>query len=329
MNSSSVKLLDLRGQVILLVSMSVLLFSQFATAQGSWMYLKDQFTSPAYEGWWPNEDGSYKLFFGDMNTNWEQHYDVPIGPGNYFNIVEAGALDDLEINAFDFAEADQGQPSHFYPRRNPFLFTIDVPADFGTREVVWTLITRGQTIRAFGSLQSDYRINPQVISTEVGGSYGSLDDRLRTNIPPELRVEGENFRTVRVGQPLSLAVRANDPDNLPEPRNRGLPTTLDALYRPPSSVVAASVPGLRFSWIVYRGPANSANFDPIQMKTYMDTRMYSNSPWSPPWYLPAPPADNRWASEVVFDAPGEYMLRGVASDGSMFTYQNLNVTVTP
>ena len=109
MNSSSVKLLDLRGQVILLVSMSVLLFSQFATAQGSWMYLKDQFTSPAYEGWWPNEDGSYKLFFGYMNTNWEQHYDVPIGPGNYFNIVEAGALDDLEINAFDFAEADQGQ----------------------------------------------------------------------------------------------------------------------------------------------------------------------------------------------------------------------------
>ena len=161
MNSNSVKLLDLRGQVILLVSLSVLLFSQFAAGQVAWMHLKDQPTSPAYEGWWPNEDGSYKLFFGYMNTNWEQHYDVPIGPENYFNIVEAGALDDLEINAFDFAEADQGQPTHFYPRRNPFLFTIDVPADFGTTEVVWTLITRGQIIRAFGSLQSDYRINPR------------------------------------------------------------------------------------------------------------------------------------------------------------------------
>jgi hypothetical protein len=45
--------------------------------------------------------------------------------------------------------------------------------------------------------------------------------------------------------------------------------------------------------------------------------------------LPAPPADNRWVSEVVFEDPGEYVLRGVASDGSLFTYQNLNVTVTP
>jgi hypothetical protein len=327
--SHSEKILKLTSRLTLLVSVSVLLFSQLATAQVTWMHLKDQVTSPAFEGWWPNEDGSYKLFFGYMNTNWEQEYDIDVGPENYFNVVAAGELDNLEIEAFDFAEADQGQPTHFYPRRNPFLFTVDVPADFGETEMVWTLITRGQTIRAFGSLAPDYRIDPQVISTEVGGAYGSLNDALRTNIPPELRVEGENFRSVRAGQPLSLAVRANDPDNLPEAQNRGIPTTLDALYRPPASIVAASVPGLRFSWIVYRGPAKSAVFEPIQMKTYQDTRMYANSPWSPPWHLPAPPADNRWVSEVVFEDPGEYVLRGVASDGSLFTYQNLNVTVTP
>ena len=28
-----------------------------------------------------------------------------------------------------------------------------------------------------------------MISTEVGGAFGSLDDRLRTNIPPELTLE--------------------------------------------------------------------------------------------------------------------------------------------
>jgi len=33
-------------------------------------------------------------------------------------------------------------------------------------------------------------IDNQVISTEVGGDGGSLRDELRTNIPPELKVEG-------------------------------------------------------------------------------------------------------------------------------------------
>ena len=31
---------------------------------------------------------------------------------------------------------------------------------------------------------------------------------------------------------------------------------------------------------------------------------------------------------MTFDTPGEYVLRGIASDGSMFTYQNVTVTVT-
>ena len=177
-------------------------------------------------------------------------------------------------------------------------------------------------------MKADYRIDPQVISTEVGGNYGSLSDSLRTNIPPELRIEGESFRSVRVGQPLSLAVRASDPDNLPARRDRLRAQTMDQLYRPPSSIVAMSGPGLRFSWTVYRGPAAKASFTPTQFKTYTDTRMYANSPWAPPFEIPQPPEDGRWAAEVVFDEPGEYVLRGIASDGSLFTYQNINVTVT-
>ena len=46
--------------------------------------------------------------FGYMNTNWLQEFDIPIGPDNN---IEPG-------------RPDQGQPTHFYPRRNPFLFTI-------------------------------------------------------------------------------------------------------------------------------------------------------------------------------------------------------------
>lgn len=307
---------------------AALMVVQVSSAQTRFMQLRGQITSPAFEGWWPNEDGTFKLFFGYMNTNWEQQFDIPIGMDNYFSEVEPAELDDLSEDGFDFSSADMGQPTHFYPRRNPFLFTIDVPADFGKKELVWTLKTQGQTNRAYGTLKPDYRIDPQVISTEVGGNYGSLSDSLRTNIPPELRLEGESFRTVRVGEPLSLAVRANDPDNLPARREFRQGRGVDQLYRPPSSIVAMSGPGLRFSWTVYRGPESKATFTPTQFKTYTDTRMYANSAWSPPFEIPVPPDDGRWTAEVVFDEPGEYVLRGIASDGSLFTYQNVNVTVT-
>ena len=33
-----------------------------------------------------------------------------------------------------------------------------------------------------------------MISTEVGGDFGSLRDELRTNIPPELEVDGDEAR---------------------------------------------------------------------------------------------------------------------------------------
>lgn len=317
------------SKLALVPALALLICLPAAQAQQRFMELRGEITSPAYEGWWENEDGSFKLFYGYMNSNWEQTFNVPIGSANYFSVVEEGALNDLSVDGFDFAQADQGQPTHFYPRRNPFLFTIDVPADFGEREMVWTLQTQGQTLRAYGTLKPDYAIDPQVISTEVGGNFGSLSDALRDNISPDLRIEGENRRAVKVGQPLSLAVHASDPDNYPPPRPAPrLNDNLERLYRPPSSIVATSGPGLRFAWSVYRGPAEQVKFVPAQMKTYTDTRMYGNSAWSPPFTIPEPPADGRWTAEVTFDEPGEYVLRGVASDGSMFSYQNLMVTVT-
>jgi hypothetical protein len=300
-----------------------------AQAQTRFMHLSGQPVTPAYEGWWPNEDGGYTLFFGYMNSNWEQDFVIPVGRDNYFAFTEPGGLDDTERDAYQMGAADQGQPTHFYPRRNPFLFTIVVPEGFDD-ELVWTLRTQGTTIRAYGTLAYDYRIDPQVISTEVGGDYGSLADALRTNIPPVISIDGSLRRTVRVGEPMTLRVHAEDPDNLPARRARGgLPTTLDQLYSPPSSIVAISGPGLRFSWSVYRGDADDVVFDPVQMKTWTDTRVYANSAWSPPWYIPEAPPGNDWITEVTFDEPGEYTLRAVASDGSMFTYENLVVTVTP
>jgi len=317
----------------LLVALAVLLLVQPAGAQdatGRFMSLRGEIVSPAYEGWWESEDGGFTLFFGYMNSNWEQEFNIPIGPHNYFTLTEAGGLDDLELEALSPSTADQGQPAHFYPRRNPFLFTVQVPPDFGDKEWVWTLTTQGQTKRAYGLLSSDYRMDPQVMSTEVGGNFGSLDDRLRTNIPPELEVEGDEHRSIRTGEPLTLVALASDPDNYPPRRaNRGgPPSTLDQLYRPPLGLTVQGAPGLRFSWMVYRGPARHVSFAPIQMKTWMDSRVWSNSPWSPPLGVPEPPADGKWVAEVTFEEPGEYVLRGVASDGSRFTYADVIVTVT-
>ena len=134
-----------------------------ANAQTRFAYSTGQGLSPAYEGWMPNDDGSFTLYFGYMNTNWLQEFDIPIGADNHF---EPGP-------------ADQGQPTHFYPRRNPFLFTMRVPKDFGNKELIWTLSANGKTEKAYASLKTDYQIDPQVISTEIGGDNGSLADQLR------------------------------------------------------------------------------------------------------------------------------------------------------
>jgi hypothetical protein len=327
----------------LLVSLVVFLSCQAAAAQTRYTYSSGQSVSPAYEGWWPNDDGSFTLFFGYMNSNWLQEFDIPIGPDNS---IEPGG-------------PDQGQPTHFFPRRNPFLFSIQVPKDFGSKELVWIITANGKTERAYASLKSDYQIDKQVISTEVGGDLGSLRDELRTNIPPVLKVEGDKHRSAKVGEPIALVAFANDPDNLPARRQPGQPAggargqagapgggrgqasvapegqpaappapTVNPAYRPTSSLAARSGPGLRLSWIVYRGKASTVTFSPDQMKTWMDTRVYANSPWSPPYLIPEPPRDGKWVVQATFGEPGTYVLRAVASDGSLFTYENVTVTVT-
>jgi hypothetical protein len=303
-----------------LASLAAFLFFQSAGAQTRFTYSTGQIVSPAYEGWWKNEDGSFTMFFGYMNANWLQEFDVPIGPDN--NIEPGGP--------------DQGQPTHFYPRRNPFLFTIRVPKD-SAKELVWTLTTNGKTEHAYASLKNDYMIDNQVISTEVGGDGGSLRDELRTNIPPELKVEGDARRSVKVGEPLMLVALARDPDNIPA--RRGARSTSNAappspvalanlLYRPPSSIVPSSGPGLRLSWIVYRGKAATVTFSPDQMKTWTDTRAYANSPWSPPYTIPEPPPDGKWVVQATFQEPGTYVLRAIGSDGALFTNENVTVSVT-
>jgi hypothetical protein len=316
-----------------LVGVGLLSLAAALPAQTRFSYSSGQPLEPAYEGWMENPDGSFVMYFGYMNTNWLQEFDIPIGPGN----------------RFDPGPEDVGQPTHFYPRRNPFLFTVTVPKEFGTRELTWTLTANGQTRKVYASLKTDYNIDKQVISTEVGGDNGSLADELRTNLPPNLKVEGGKARAVKVGQPLTLAAIAGDPDNLParrdgkpqpgvvkdansvsrRPRPTAAPNSAAVVYRPPVAVVASAGPGLHMAWTVYRGKAANVALSPDQMKMWMDTRAYANSMWSPPYAIPEPPADGRWTATAVFSEPGTYVLRAIATDGALFTHENVTVTVTP
>ena len=93
-----------------------------------------QSASPSFEGWYPNEDGTFSLSFGYFNRNYEQTLDIPIGPDNHFTP----------------GPEDRGQPTHLLPRRHTGMFTVVVPADFGDRTLTWSLTAAGETFAVPG-----------------------------------------------------------------------------------------------------------------------------------------------------------------------------------
>ena len=158
--------------------------------------------APVYEGWEQNADGSFDLIFGYFNRNWNEWIDVPAGAAN---TIEPGG-------------PDQGQPTHFLPRRNQFVFRVRVPRDFGNRELVWTLTSNGKTEKAYGTLKPDYVVNATVMAANfgAGGQTGTVPD-LVGNVGPVLKIEGERTRRVKVGEPVSLIAVATD-DGKPRAR---------------------------------------------------------------------------------------------------------------
>src|SRR5271154_3107358 len=97
-------------------------------------YASGQDVAPVYEGWERNPDGSFNMVFGYMNRNYEEQMDIPVGPDN--NISPG--------------DPDRGQPAHFYRRRQQFIFKVKVPKDWGKKDLVWTLTSRGKTEKAYG-----------------------------------------------------------------------------------------------------------------------------------------------------------------------------------
>jgi hypothetical protein len=309
----------LRRAALALFAACIVLSCETAAAQLS--YSKGQVVYPAYEGWERNADGSFSLLFGYMNENWEEEVDVPVGPDN--NIEPGGP--------------DQGQPTHLFPRRNRFVFRVRVPADFGEKELTWTLTTHGKTVKAYGSLRQDLYVDNMVLTSETGAiGAGTSSPEIRANKPPVLEVAGDRFRTAKVGEPLVLRAHVTD-DGVPKPRTqdaitfrasrRGKDVT-DLREVPPKSVTVDSATGLWVSCYVYRS-AGKVSINPDQPKPWEDTRAGANSQWSPLWIAPPSPAGGNWTATVTFDQPGKYVLRWHASDGALFADENITVDVAP
>jgi hypothetical protein len=308
--------------------------ASLATAQNL-TYAKGQNVSPAYEGWEEDSAGRKFFVFGYMNRNWQEELDVPVGPDNRFTT----------------GTPDQGQPTHFLPRRNRFIFRVPVPPGFTEKdELVWSLTTRGKTEHAYASLRLDYKIDDVVKASETGAlGAGSSSPEVRANTPPVLEVQGPRRIEVKVGEAVPLVVTVSD-DGIPKARaigagaaveNEGSATRLSSanlaqvevlrarrLMQPPSRVTVGKNVGLHVGWFVYRG-AGTVKFDRDQIASWEDTRTGGNSPWAPHWRAPQLPPDGKVATTAWFYTPGEYVLRSRADDGALTADQQVVVVVKP
>ena len=190
-----------------------------------------QSVTPAYEGWYPNSDGTFSLSFGYFNRNTAEVIHIPVGRDNF---IQSG-------------DAKRGPPTHFLTGRHWGVFTVTVPADFGDQRVVWTLTSNGETFAIPGHLHNDWLID-------------ALHDPASGNRPPTIRFgldgpEGQGPagvivgpRTVPVDAPLRLTVWGRD-DLIRRPT--------DIPYGPPDR------PAMTLTWVKHQGPGEVRFSEPI------------------------------------------------------------------
>ena len=299
---------------VLLLALTLIASLTASSLVSAQTYRRGQHIEPAYEGWRENEDGTFSFMFGYMNENWEETPYVPVGENNYFSP----------------GEPDRGQPTKFLPRRNRFHFEVVVPADWGDKELVWTLNVNGVERKAYATLRQDYLVDNMVIASETGSlGAGTSSPESRANQPPVLTVQGDPVRSARVGEPITLRAHISD-DGLPG-ADREPTISSEALnsrmMRAPTRVTVGKVNGLFLSWNIYRGDGE-VTIDPPLPKPWEDTRTSANSPWGALWLPPEIPEDGIWEVTATFDKPGTYVLWGRADDGGLYNDAYITVNVS-
>lgn len=282
-----------------------------AAAQGR--FASGQNVVPVFEGWERNSDGSFTMVFGYMNRNYEQELDLPVGADNS---LEPGA-------------PDQGQPTHFYPRRQQFVFKVRVPKDFGKKDLVWTLKVGDKVEKAYASLLPFWELGDFVYQ-ENRGSTADISDTPEPNDAPTITMAGAAAIEATVGTPTTLSALVTD-DGHPVPRRRAGATAAPTVRRdsdgavitptgtpgpgssgprrenPLTQAVVRLDPGVRLgvTWVVYRGSSAGVSFDKQR----------------------AAVVDGKAESRVTFAKPGTYTIRGYGDDGVLVSTADIVITV--
>jgi hypothetical protein len=285
-----------------------------------------QTVQPAFEGWWQNPDGTFNLMFGYFNRNAKEILDIPIGPNNHF----------------DPGPADQGQPTHFLPRRQKGVFTVTVPKDFGDKKLNWTIVSNGHTLTIPGHLGDAWIINPlsevgigntpPVISFDEKGPSAQgprpviAERAAKAGEPFDLTVfaaddaKAMGIRVLRVVLEVALdAQKGNERAAALAAAIRAEPHELDAVAAPEILSAASAVgmdartismfrggPAVTLTWQKYRGPGDVVFDNP-------------NPPVdeTPESVIPVKSFFNgKGSTRATFSAPGDYTLRVIANDSS-------------
>lgn len=219
-----------------------------------------QAVTPAFEGWYRNSDGTFSLSWGYLNRNYEERLDIPVGVDNR---IEPGP-------------ADQGQPTHFLPRRQAGVFTVEVPADFGDKQVTWTLTGHGETVTIPGHLRPEWQID-------------ALRETTTGNTPPVVRLvsNGLNAQGPR-GTHVPMEVSLTNPTSL------SVWVTDDMVLRSSGNYELTRAPRLGVVWSKYRGAGTV---------TFSETE-------------PSLDNAGQAVTTARFSAPGDYVLRVLAWDDS-------------
>jgi len=257
--------------------------------------------APVFEGWEKNADGSFNLVFGYLNRNYEEEPEIPIGPAN----------------SFSPGSADRGQPTHFYPRRQQFMFKVHVPADFGKQELVWTLTRDGRTEKAVAHLALEWELTEVVYSQNRAG-LNRDSVTAKPNTPPVIAAESRAAIAAVTSTPVTLSFSATD-DGQPAPPPPRATTGAARRSGPPQEpalinirqgpvqqqIIKPTRQGLMVTWTLWRG-SGTVKFDPPSMLV----------------------KDGKAATQATFSAPGTYVIRAFADDGVLLEGGDVTVTVT-
>jgi len=155
--------------------------------------------APVFEGWEPNADGTFNLYFGYQNRNWQEELDVPVGPDN----------------SFSPGPADRGQPTHFLANRQKSMFAVVVPKDFGNQTLVWTLVSHGSTETVPGKLSPILQIDTKKDENNVAPILNvGLEQTLELPKAATLTAVVSSGRTGSSAQGAGRSGRAGRPSRL-------------------------------------------------------------------------------------------------------------------